>query len=181
VILDQDLASLLLTTLTNQPSRAFRHDEDSKKLDTRHEALQSSRQNPLQSTSLVSQRTKADPRRNDASKIPQGIVNGRDLASVSRMRNLGDEKRASRVGDVGAAAHDESTDEVQSIAFGTVASLRKALHECSDYDNDAAHCCAFLATETVGDVGGEEEDEETAETGHGAEDTKTTSFGVIED
>jgi hypothetical protein len=62
-----------------------------------------------------------------------------------------------------------------------VTSLRKALHEGSDYDDDATDCCAFLSTETVGDVGGEEEDEETTETGHGAEDTETTSFGVIED
>ena len=85
------------------------------------------------------------------------------------MRDLGDEKGASRVRDVGAAAHNESTDEVQSIASGTVASLRKALHQSSDNDDDTAECGAFLATEAVGDVGGEEEDEKTAEAGHGAE------------
>ena len=52
-----------------------------------------------------------------------------------------------------------------------MAPLGKALHESSDDDDDTAECGAFLATEAVGDIGGEEEDEKTAEAGHGAEDT----------
>ena len=55
------------------------------------------------------------------------------------------------------------------------------MHEGSDNDDDTVNCCTLLATETVGDVRGEEEDEETSETGHGAEDAETTSFGVVED
>jgi hypothetical protein len=112
MILDKNLASFLFTTLTNQPSRAFRHDKDSKKLDTRHKTLQSSRQDPLQSPSLIPQRTKANPSSDDTAKVPKRVINSRDLAPMSWVCDLGDEKRTGCVGNVGAAAHDESTDEV---------------------------------------------------------------------
>ena len=112
MILNQDLASLLFTTFTDQTSWAFGNDDDSKQLDSGHETLQSSRQDPLPSPGLVPQCPKANPSSDDTTKVPKCIINSRDLSSMSRMRDLGDEKGVSRVRDVGAAPHDGSTDEV---------------------------------------------------------------------
>jgi hypothetical protein len=49
--------------------------------------------------------------------------------------------------------------------------LRKALHKGADNNDDTANSCAFLSTESVGDIWSEKENKETSETGHGAKDT----------
>jgi hypothetical protein len=99
---------------------------------------------------------------------------------MSWVGDFGDEKWASGVGDVGSAAHDESTSEVQGIPSCSVALLGEALHQGTDDDNGTSDSGAFLSTKPVGDVGSEEEDEKSSEAGHGPKDTETTSFGVIE-
>jgi hypothetical protein len=87
---------------------------------------------------------------------------------MAGMGDLGDEKRAGRVGNVRATAHDESADEVQRDASRSVTLLRKALHKGSNNNDNAANSCAFLSAQPVGDIWSEEEDKETSETGHKA-------------
>jgi hypothetical protein len=112
MVLDKNLTSFLLPSFADQPSGAFGHNEDGQKLDTRHETLQSGGENPLYVSSLVPQGSKAYPGSDDAPEIPKRVINCRDLASMSGMGDLGDEERASSIGNVRATAHNKSADEI---------------------------------------------------------------------
>jgi len=52
-----------------------------------------------------------------------------------------------------------------------VALLRKTLHKSADNDDNTTNSCAFLSTQSIGDIWSEEKDKETSEAGHGAKDT----------
>lgn len=170
MVADEDLACFVFAALADEPSRTLRNEPHTKELYPRHQALQARREHPLQVPRLVAQRAKADPGGDDAAQVPQRIIDGGDGAAVSRVGDLGDEQRTRAIGDVGTEAHDETTNEVHGVTTCSVALLREALQQGAENYKDAAQSCAALSTESVGNVWSEEEDEEAAETGHGAKD-----------
>jgi hypothetical protein len=100
---------------------------------------------------------------------------------VLRVRNLCDEKRAGAVGDVGAETHDEAAAQVHCIPLRGRRRRSKDLQQSAKDNETGSESSASLAAEAVGNIGGEKQDEEAAETRHGTEDTKTTSCRIIED
>lgn len=96
------------------------------------------------------------------------------------MGNLGDEQGACAVRDVGAKAHDEATDEIHGITVDMGRLRGKSLEKRTEDNKDAAGGCTLLATESIGNVWGKEEDKEAAQSGNGTEDSKAVSCRIVE-
>lgn len=149
-------------------------------MDAGHEALQAGRELPLDLARHI-QRAEAGPRRDDGAEVPQGIVYGRDAASVAWMSDLSDEERAGSVGDVGSETHYEATGKIHGVPAGRICLLRKTLKQGSEDDEKAADGGSLLPTEAVSYVRRKQEDEKATEAGKGAEDAKSVTRRMIKD
>lgn len=178
MVLCEDSLGLVELALTDKLAWRLGQQPQEQQLYAGHEALQPGRQPPLKITREVLERAKRGPRRDDGAQVPQRVVDGRSLAAVAWVGDLGDEQWARAVGYVGSEADDESSDEIHGV---WVVCRRKCLQQGTKQNEKTADCHSCPSAQTVGDVWCKDQHEQAPKAGHGPEDTQAAARWVAED
>jgi hypothetical protein len=111
---------------------------------------------------------------------PDMSYDGGHLASVARVRDLGDEQRAGSVRNVAAKAHDDSSAVEHGIAAARVL-LYKSLNQSTNNDTGTSEGSALLPSKTVGKIWSQRQREDASKTGDGAVQTEAGTGRLVED
>lgn len=105
---------------------------------------------------------------------------GGHLASVARVRDLGDEQRAGSVRNVAAKAHDDSSAVEHGVTAARVL-LDKSLDQSTNNNTSAPEGGTLLPSKTVGKVWCQRQREDASKTGNGAVKTEAGTGWLVED
>jgi hypothetical protein len=163
MILDQKFKCFVVSPLTNEPSGRFRDKVENKELDTRHQALQSGREDPLHISCQGRESSIGCLSRDDSPQIPDGIIDRCHSSAMSRVCDLCDKQWACGVADVSSETDEESSRETHCF---WMRGRRPALKECADDDYHATDTSAPFSADAVCDVWVENEDSKASEAGN---------------
>ena len=117
VVVGQDVESIRIPTLANQPTRGFRAEPKKPKLEDGGNTLECGR-NPPRPRRVNLESTKGTPSGDDSTGVPEGVVEGTQSGTVGGIGQFGDQHSGATVCKGESETDEETSANEHADALG---------------------------------------------------------------